>query len=116
MPRVKGGTTSNKRRMHLLKYAKGFRWGRKSKYRAAKEATKHAWRYSFRDRKAKKGERRALWQIQINAACRKSGISYSKFISYLKKNKIEVDRKILAGLAQDNPQIFEKIVEESKSK
>ncbi len=114
MSRVKGGVVSNKRRMHLLKYTKGFRWGRKSKLRASKEAAKHAWKYAFRDRRAKKGERRALWQIQINAACRKSGISYSKFISHLKKNKIEIDRKILADLAQNNPQIFEKILEGTK--
>lgn len=114
MSRVKGGTISSKRRMHLLKYAKGFRWGRKSKLRAAKEATKHAWKYAFRDRRAKKGERRALWQIQINAACRKLGIPYNKFIFHLKKSKSGIDRKILADLAQRNPQIFEKIIEQVK--
>jgi len=114
MSRVKGGVTSNKRRMHLLKYTKGFRWGRKSKLRAAKDATKHAWRYAFRDRRAKKGERRALWQIQINAACRNLGIPYNKFISGLKKSKIGLDRKVLADLAQNNPQIFEEIAKQMK--
>ena len=115
MVRVKGGKFSQKRRKHLLKYAKGFRWGRKSKYRAAKVALMHAWEYAYRDRKAKKRDFRALWQIQINAACRQRGLSYSKFIAGLKKNKIELNRKILANLAQNHPQIFEKIVEKVKS-
>jgi len=115
MVRVKGGKFSQKRRRHLLKYAKGFRWGRKSKYRAAKVALLHAWKYAFRDRRAKKREFRKLWQIQINAACRPLGISYSKFIAGLKKNKIELDRKILSHLAQNHPQIFEKITEKAKS-
>ena len=110
MVRVKRGKIAHKRRKHLLKYAKGFRWGRKSKFRAAKEALYHAWRYAYRDRKAKKREFRKLWQIQINSACRQTGISYSKFIAGLKKNKIELDRKILSTLAQNHPQIFEKIV------
>ena len=115
MVRVKGGVFSQKKRKHLLKYAKGFRWGRKTKIKRAKEALLHAWEYAYRDRKAKKREFRALWQIQINAGCRQYGISYSKFISGLKKNKIGLDRKILANLAQNHPQIFEKIVEKVKS-
>lgn len=115
MVRVKRGKIAHKRRKHLLKYAKGFRWGRKSKYRAAKVALMHAWEYAYRDRRTKKREFRALWQIQINAACRQLGLSYSKFIAGLKKNKIELDRKILATLAQNHPQIFEKIVEKAKS-
>ena len=115
MTRVKGWKMSHKKRKHLLKYAKGFRWGRKAKYRAAKEALYHAWEYAYRDRRAKKREFRALWQIQINAACRQAGISYSRFIAGLKKNKIELDRKILSDLAQNQPKIFEKIVEKVKS-
>ncbi len=95
----------------MLKYAKGFRWGRKAKYRAAKEALYHAWEYAYRDRKTKKREFRKLWQIQINAACRETGISYSRFINSLKKNKIELDRKILSDLARNHPQIFAKIME-----
>jgi len=114
MVRVKRGKAAHKRRKHLLKYAKGFRWGRKSKYRAAKVALMHAWEYAYRDRKSKKREFRKLWQIQINAACRQTGISYSRFIASLKKNKIELDRKILSDLAQNHPQIFEKIVEKVK--
>jgi len=115
MVRVKRGKAAHKRRKHLLKYAKGFRWGRKSKYRAAKVALMHAWEYAYRDRKSKKREFRKLWQIQINAACREKGISYSKFINGLKKNKIEHDRKILANLVQNHPEIFEKIVEKVKT-
>ena len=115
MARVKRGKTAQKRRKRLLKHTKGFRWGRKSKYRAAKEALLHAWSHAFRDRKKKKGNFRRLWQIQINAACKKLGISYSKFIHSLKNNKIEIDRKILAKLAQDHPKIFAKIVQKAKN-
>ena len=114
MTRVKRGTIAHKRRKHLLKYAKGFRWGRKSKYRQAKEALYHAWRYAYRDRRVKKRDFRKLWQIKINALCRQHGISYSKFIAGLKKTKIELDRKILADFAQNHPQIFEKIIEKVK--
>jgi len=114
MVRVKRGKMAQKRRRHVLKYAKGFRWGRKAKYRAAKEALYHAWEYAYRDRRTKKRDFRALWQIQINAACRQLGLSYSKFISGLKKNKIEINRKILANLAQNHPEIFKKIVEKIK--
>ncbi|MFH1714194.1 MAG: 50S ribosomal protein L20 [Candidatus Nealsonbacteria bacterium] len=114
MPRVKRGKTANKRRKNVLKHTKGFRWGRKSKYKLAKDAIHHAWEYAYRDRRTKKREKRALWQTQINAACRASGISYSRFIAGLKKSKIEIDRKILSDLIQNNPQVFEKIVEEIK--
>ena len=114
MVRVKRGKASHKRRKKILKQAKGFKWGRKSKYRQAKEALYHAWQYSYRDRKAKKREFRKLWQIKINAFCRQQGISYSKFINTLKTNKIEIDRKILAQLAQNHPQIFEKIIRQVK--
>ncbi len=114
MVRVKRGKIAHKRRKHLLKHTKGFRWGRKSKYRAAKEALLHAWTYAYRDRRTKKREFRRLWQTQISAACRELGLSYSKFIAGLKKNKIDLDRKILAQLCQTQPQIFEKIVEKVK--
>ncbi len=114
MVRIKKGVTARKHRRHLLKHAKGFRWGRKSKFRAAKDALFHAWEYAYRDRKANKGEKRALWQVQINAACREAGLNYSKFAFGLRKNKIELDRKILAQLCQDNPDIFKKILEKVK--
>jgi len=116
MVRVKRGKTAHKRRKNLLKHAKGFRWGRKNKYKAAKEALMHAWSYSYRDRRTKKRDRRQLWQIQINAACREHGISYSKFMGQMKKKNIELDRKILSQLANKEPKIFEKIVEKVKEK
>ena len=114
MVRVKRGTITHKRRERLLKHTKGFSWGRKSKYRLAKEALLHAWTHAYFDRRKKKGYFRALWQIQINAACRQHGLSYSKFIHGLKQKKIELDRKILAQLAQNQPEIFKKILEKIK--
>jgi len=116
MVRVKRGTIHTKRRRHVLEYTKGFKWGRKNKLRLAREALLHAWSYAYRDRKVKKRERRRLWQVQINAAVRKLGLSYSKFMGALKKKNIELDRKILSTLANKHPEIFEKIVEEVKSK
>jgi len=114
MVRVKRGTQAHKRRKKILKQTKGFRWGRKSHYKLAKDALYHAWEYAYRDRRVKKREFRQLWQIQINSACRKAGIPYNRFINSLKKNKIEIDRKILSTLAKDQPEIFKKIVEKVK--
>ena len=110
MTRVKRGTLATKKRAKILKYTKGFRWGRKSKERAAKEALLHAWTHAFEGRKQKKRDYRALWQVKINAAVRSEGMSYSKFIAGLKKAKIGLDRKILADLAQNEPNTFKKIV------
>jgi large subunit ribosomal protein L20 len=115
MVRVKKGKTRHKRRERLLRKVKGFKWGRKSKYRLAKDALHHALEHAYMERKKKKRRMRALWQTQIGAALKPLGISYSKFISKLKEKKIELDRKILAELARNHPQVFEKIVEEVKS-
>ncbi|MFH1657432.1 MAG: 50S ribosomal protein L20 [bacterium] len=115
MTRVKRGTIANKRRKNVLKNTKGFKWGRKSKFKAAKDALLHAWTYAFRDRKVKKRVFRSLWQIRINAAVRPQGITYSRFIAGLKNNKIEIDRKVLSTLAKDHPDIFNKVVEKVKS-
>ncbi|OGZ67550.1 MAG: 50S ribosomal protein L20 [Candidatus Staskawiczbacteria bacterium RIFCSPHIGHO2_02_FULL_34_10] len=112
MTRIKKGKTARKHRKHLLKQAKGFKYGRKSKYKLAKDALRHAWTYSYRDRKVKKRDFRQLWQLQINAACRALGINYSRFINGLKKKNIEIDRKILSQLIVKNPEVFKKIVEE----
>ncbi|MDD2731974.1 MAG: 50S ribosomal protein L20 [Candidatus Pacebacteria bacterium] len=114
MVRVKRGKTAHKRRKNLLKQTKGFKWGRKSKYRLAKDALTHALKYSYIGRKNKKRDFRRLWQIQINAKAKELGISYSRLIHKLKEKKIILDRKILAELAKNNPKIFEKIVEKSK--
>jgi len=112
--RVKRGTTANKRRKKIIKMAKGFKWGRKAKYKAAKDALRHAWTYAFRDRKRKKRDFRQLWNIKINAASRERDLTYSQFINRLKKAKIEIDRKILAQLAEKQPEIFSKIIERVK--
>jgi large subunit ribosomal protein L20 len=116
MTRVKRGTTAHKRRKNVLKHTKGFMWGRKSKYKAAKEAIQHAWTYAYRDRRNKKREIRRLWQNRINFASRELGVTYSRFIQGTKKKKIEIDRKILSQLIEEKPEIFQKIVEEVKNK
>lgn len=114
MTRVKRGTMAHKRRKKIIKQAKGFKWGRKSKYKLAKDALKHAWSYAYRDRRRKKRDFRQLWQIKINAAARENGLTYSQFTNKLKKAKIELDRKILSYLAEKKPEIFKKIVEKVK--
>ena len=116
MTRVKRGKTSLKRRRKVLKQTKGFRGGRKSKERQAKTALDHAGVHAFHDRRKKKRVFRKSWQIKINAASRDQGLSYSKFINLLKKASIGLDRKILADLAENLPEIFEKILEEAKPK
>ncbi len=94
-----------------MKHTKGFRWGRKSKERAAKEALLHAWSRAFRGRKEKKRVFRQLWNVQINAASREHGTKYSALISALQKKKVKIDRKMLAELAKNEPAVFKKIVE-----
>ena len=89
-------------------------WGRKNKVKLAKTATKKAGVYSYVDRRKKKRTRRGLWQIKINAALRPNGQTYSKFMGELKKNKIELDRKVLAQIAEFHPEVFIKIVEAVK--
>jgi len=115
MPRVKRGKIARKKRSKILKYTKGFRWSRKSKERAAKEALLHAWSHAFRGRKEKKREYRQLWNVKISAAAKQNGMSYSKFIGALRKHKIELDRKILADIAQHEPKIFEQIIKKIAS-
>jgi len=114
MPRVKRGTTHVKKRRKLLKSVKGYRWGRKNLIRLAKTASTKAGAHAFVDRRKKKRTARALWQIKISASVREQGLSYSKFIGFLKKKKIELDRKILADLAENNKKVLIKIVEEIK--
>lgn len=114
MTRVKRGTMAHKRRKNVLKKTKGFKWGRKSKYRLAKDALKHALVHAYRDRKRKKRDFRRLWQVKINAGAREHGLTYSKFINGLKKANIELDRKILANLAEHKPEVFKKIIEKVK--
>lgn len=114
MSRVKKGTNKNKKRKRLLKKAKGYRWGRKSKKRSAKQAVIKAGQYQYRDRRNKKRERRRQWQNIINYGVRKHGLSYSKFIHKLKENNIALNRKVLAEMVQEAPDAFERIVEKVK--
>ena len=113
MTRVKRGTIANKRRRNILRQTKGFRWGRKSKERAAREALLHAGIHRFNDNRKKKRVQRALWNIKINASARIAGISYSKLINQFKKANIQLDRKILAELAQKHPDVFTAIVQKT---
>ncbi|MBI2645152.1 50S ribosomal protein L20 [Candidatus Uhrbacteria bacterium] len=106
MPRVKRGVIHLKKRRKLLAATKGYRWGRKNRIKLARPAMLKAGAYAFRDRRAKKRTFRALWLIQINAACRELGLSYSVFAKKLKDAKVEVDRKILSQIAREQPATF----------
>jgi len=110
MTRVKRGSIANRKRERVLAQTKGFRWRRKTNERAAKEALVHAWAHSFRGRKQRKRDSRSLWQVKINAAARENNTNYSKLIAALKKNNIGLNRKMLADLAENNPQIFKRVM------
>ncbi len=114
MTRVKRGTISLKRRHNILSQVKGYRFGRKSKEKMAKEALAHAGTHAFQHRRKKKGVFRRLWQIKINAASRANGITYSKMTDRLKKENIALDRKILADLAENRPEVFSDLIEKIK--
>lgn len=114
MPRVKRGKTHTQKRKRLLKQTKGFKWGRKNTIRLAKTAIIKAGAHAYVGRKMKKRVNRRLWQIKINAACRQNDLTYSKFIHLLKTNKIDLDRKVLAELAEKQPKTFEKVIAEVK--
>ena len=114
MTRVKGGVTALKTRRNILKKTKGYRHARKSKESAAYEAIVHAGTYAFAHRRDKKNDFRKLWQVKINAALPDS-ISYSRFIGEMKKKNIKLDRKVLAGFAEHDPKIFERIVTQISS-
>ena len=111
MAKIKHSVATRKRKKRLLKKAKGF-WGDRSKqYQQARRALMHALVYAYRDRKVKKREFRRLWIARINAACRAAGITYSRFMSGLKKAKISLDRKILADIAVKDSVTFKKLIE-----
>ena len=114
MTRVKGGQVALKRRKKVLSMVKGYRFGRSTKERQAKEAISHAGTYAFAHRRDKKNDKRALWEVRINAAVRALGMSYSKFIGALKAKNIELDRKVLSEIAQTAPKSFANIVERVK--
>lgn len=113
--RVKTGVVRRRRHKKILKMARGFYSGRRKHFRKAKEQLERSLYYAFRDRKQKKREFRKLWIVRINAACRLNGISYSRFINGLLKANIELDRKILANIAMNEPETFKQIVEKAKA-
>ncbi len=114
MPRVKRGMRKRARRSKIMKLARGY-WGARShNYRTAKEAVERAFLYAYRDRRARKRDFRKLWIIRIKAAAENNGLSYSRFISGLKRLNIELDRKILADLAVNHPQTFLRIIQKVK--
>jgi large subunit ribosomal protein L20 len=111
MPRVKRGFKARRRRNKIMKAAKGFVGGRRRQYRAALQTVRHAWTYATRDRRMRKREFRRLWVTRINAAARQCGMSYSRLVGLLKKEDIELDRKILADIAVHDFPAFQQVVE-----
>ncbi|MGB2327795.1 MAG: 50S ribosomal protein L20, partial [Flavobacteriaceae bacterium] len=105
---------SRKRRKKILKAAKGYFGRRKNVYTVAKNAVEKAMSYAYRDRKNNKRNFRSLWVMRINAAARLHGMSYSQFMGKVKANNIELNRKVLADLAMNNPEAFKAIVEKVK--
>tara|TARA_B100001250_G_scaffold379026_1_gene369361 strand:+ start:283 stop:630 length:348 start_codon:yes stop_codon:yes gene_type:complete len=114
MPRSINSVASKARRKKILKQAKGFFGRRKNVYTVAKNAVEKALSYAYRDRKTKKRNFRALWIQRINAGVREHGMSYSQFMGLLKKNNIDLNRKVLADLAMNEPEIFKSLVESLK--
>ncbi len=110
MTRVKRGTIANKRRKNTLAQVKGYRFGRSTKERMAKDAIAHAGTYAFAHRRDKKADARKLWNVRINAVVRAEGTTYSKFMDALKKANITLDRKILSSLAQNNLETFKRVL------
>lgn len=114
MPRVKRGVTAHRRHKKILKQAKGYFGRRKNVYTVAKNAVEKGMLYAYRDRKNNKRNFRSLWIIRINAAARMHGMSYSQFMGKLKANQIELNRKVLADLAVNNPAAFKAVVDKIK--
>jgi large subunit ribosomal protein L20 len=110
MPRATNNVASHRRRKKVLKMAKGYRLGHSKLYTTAKDAVDRALSYAYRDRKQKKRNFRKLWITRINAACRANDISYSRFIHLLNENNIDINRKILADMAMDDPKAFSDLV------
>ncbi|MEK9180657.1 MAG: 50S ribosomal protein L20 [Patescibacteria group bacterium] len=110
MTRIKRGVAASKRRKNVLKLTKGFKWRRKSHFRAAKEALLHAGKHAFIGRRQKKRDFRGLWITRLSAAAQNHGLSYSKLISKLTKQGVKLNRKMLSEVAIRYPKIFEQIV------
>jgi large subunit ribosomal protein L20 len=115
MARVKGGVTAHARHKKVLKKAKGYYGRRKNTFRAANAAVEKAALYAYRDRRAKKRTFRALWIQRINAAVREEGLTYSRFISGLTKAGIELDRKVMADIAMNQPEAFKGLITQAQA-
>ncbi len=115
MPRAKSSVPSRNRRKKILKAAKGYYGGKHRLLKTAKESVEKALSYSYRDRKKRVGQFRRLWITRINAAVRNEGLSYSKFIDGLKKKDIQINRKILADMAVNDPEGFKSLVQQVTS-
>jgi len=109
MPRAKSGPKSRRRHKKTMKQAKGFVGGRRKTYRQARETVERGLTYAYRDRKVRKRDFRALWIVRINAAARANGLSYSRLMAGLRVAGVEIDRKMLAALAVDDPSAFAEI-------
>ena len=114
MARIKRAVNAHKKRRKVFKLAKGYFGSRSKQYRIASEQVRRSLRYAYEGRKQRKRDFRRLWIVRINAACRLNGMSYSNFISGLKKQNIEVNRKMLAELAVNDAAAFAKLVEIAK--
>jgi large subunit ribosomal protein L20 len=115
MPRVKRGNKRVQRRKKILKLAKGYRLTKSKLHRSAKESVDRALRFAYRDRRAKKRDFRSLFIIRVGAAARINNISYSKFMSGLKKAGVILDRRVLAEIAATDPQVFTQLTETAKA-
>lgn len=115
MARVKRAVNASKKRRTVLSRAEGYRGQRSRLYRKAKEQVTHSLGYSYRDRKARKGDFRRLWIQRINAASRSHGLTYNRFVQGMKAAGLEVDRRMLADLAVNDPKAFEALVETARA-
>ena len=115
MPRVKRGNKRVERRKKILTLAKGYRLTKSKLHRSAKESVDRALRFAYRDRRAKKRDFRSLWIVRVGAAARQNNLSYSKFMSGLKKANVTLDRKVLADIAARDPETFTRLTETAKA-
>ena len=116
MPRVKGGVNTKRRHKKMIKLAEGYYGKKKNLWKNASEQVMKSWTYAYKGRKQKKRDFRKLWITRLNAACRQNGISYSRFISGLKKADVGLDRKQLAEIAVNDSTAFSKLVDIAKEK
>ena len=114
MPRSLNSVASRARRKKILKQAKGYFGRRKNVWTVAKNAVEKAMLYAYRDRRTKKRNFRSLWITRINAGARQHGMSYSQFMGKVKANNIELNRKVLADLAMNNPEAFKAVIQKIK--